>query len=109
MGKLRIIGFAVLAAVLCYAAALTWIKRTDLVKQFAYLEKQYAELAQRNADLRSFAQSIQLDSVKEMEVKQRLNYAKPGETLVVFISPSPTPVPQETNTVLDWLRKLFGR
>ena len=109
MNKLRTIGFGVLAVIVCYVAILTWVKRNDLVFQFEHLQKEYTKLQQENADLKQFAQSIQLDSVKEMEVKKRLNYAKPGETLVLFISPSPTSQPQESNTLIGWLKRLFGK
>lgn len=101
--RLRAILWTLAGVLAFYMAVTAWIKRDELVRQFEYLEHENESVAQENKNLQDFSKLITMDSVKEMEVKQRLNLAKPGETLVVFASPSP--VAKATST--SWLDKFL--
>lgn len=106
--RLRAILWALGGIIAFYMALTAWVKRNELVRQLAYLRHENESVSEDNKTLGDFSRIISLDAVKEMEVKQRLNYAKQGETLVVFASPSP--VPQATTT--SWWDKLlhvFGK
>lgn len=107
--RLRTILWALAGILACYMALTAWIKRDELVRQLAYLRQEDGSVSEENKSLGDLSKLISLDAFKEMEVKQRLNYAKQGETLVVFASPNH--VAQATSTPSWWERflQLFGR
>ena len=107
--RLRAVLWALGGILAFYMALTAWVKRNELVRQLAYLEHENGSVSDDNKMLGDFSRIISLDAVKEMEVKQRLNYAKQGETLVVFASPSPVPQATTTSSWLDKLLHVFGR
>lgn len=70
-----------------------WLRHNDLVGRQRALETESLSLARDNEIMDSMLDLVVLDVVKEFEVRKRLNFVKPGEKLVVFISPSPMPSP----------------
>ena len=71
-----------LAPFLAAGLVTAWLRHNDLVKR------------QKALDM----EARTLDVFKEFEVRKRLNFVKPGEKLVIFISPSPMPsTPPEPN------------
>ncbi len=106
--QLRTVVWGIAAVFVFYTALIAWMRRNELVRQLAYLRQQDRALSEDNKTLEDFSRLIGFDAVKEMEVKQRLNYAKQGETLVVFVSPSPTPEATTSNwwdPLLRWFKK----
>ncbi len=106
--RVRAILWALGGVLALYMALTAWIKRNELVRQLAYLTRESESVSEDNKELGDFSKLISLDAVKEMEVKQRLNYAKQGETLVVFASPSPL-VRATSTSWWDMFMRLLGR
>jgi cell division protein FtsB len=79
-------------------------KREGLLEQLSLLKRETSRIQQENELLRQTVQSAQSEVLKELEVRKKLNYAKPGEVLVLFISPSPTAVP---TPAIPWWQKIF--
>ena len=87
----------------------SWSRHNVLVDRLRGLENEVRSLAEDNRALEELLSFVSLDAVKEFEVRKKLNFVKPGEKLVVFISPSPTPVQPVESSWLDKLKSFFGR
>ncbi|KKU47914.1 MAG: hypothetical protein UX66_C0003G0016 [Parcubacteria group bacterium GW2011_GWF2_46_8] len=79
-------------------------KRRGLVDQVQILERETERMNRENERLNQLVEGVQSDVLKELEVRKKLNYAKPGEVLVLFVSPSPvvTPSPEPS-----WWQRIF--
>ena len=87
----------------------SWSRHNDLVRRFRDLEQEIKGLAKDNQTLEEMLSFVSLDAVKELEVRKKLNFVKPGEKLVVFISPSPVPSPTVEPSWLDKVKSFFRR
>ena len=87
-----------LAPFLAAGLVTAWLRHNDLVKRQKALDMEARTLVRDNESLDSVLDLVSLDVFKEFEVRKRLNFVKPGEKLVIFISPSPMPsTPPEPN------------
>lgn len=80
-------------------------KEADLRLAERELERDIASLERENAKLKDTVQYFSLKANIEREVRSRLNLAKPGETAVMFILPSP--VPPSTSSAEAWLGRFW--
>lgn len=98
-----------LTPVLLLSLFSSWRRHAQLERRFEDLE---IELKQLEEDKKSLTQSVELASVdilKEYEIRKRLNFTKPGEVLVIFVSPSPIPTALPEVRFFDKLWKFFKR
>lgn len=104
-----ILVLAVLSPLLLLGFFSSLKKETALLKTVRELRKELSALERANSKLRDITAYFTLRANIEREAKLRLNLAKPGETVVVFISPSPVPSPapsiQPIVRFWNWLRK----
>lgn len=87
--KVITIVLLVFLPILVYLLVGAWIKRTAIFQQWRSLQQEYQQLVAENEQMGKVIADIQFDVVREMEVRKKLNYTKPGEVLVLFVSPSP--------------------
>jgi len=85
-------------------------KEGDLERAERQIQREISSLERENSKLRDIAQYFSLKANMEREARQRLNLAKPGETAVMFISPSPLPSPSPSpetaiSRFWNWLRR----
>lgn len=93
---------AFLSPFLAIGLMTSWLRHNDLSKRLEALEKENEILENENQSLEETLSFASLDAVKEFEVRKKLNFVKPGEKLVIFVSPSPSP--QATTTENFWQR-----
>ncbi len=107
--KLIILGMLLALGFLGFLLFGAWVRRQALVNQLRALERDNSGLSLENESLEKIISDIGSDVVKELEVRRKLNYVKPGEVLVVFVSPSPVPSttiePGLWERVKDFLKK----
>ncbi len=98
----KVVGWvlAILTPFLVIGLMTSWLRHNDLAKRFEALEKENETLDEENQSLEELLSFVSLDAVKEFEVRKKLNFVKPGEKLVIFVSPSP--IPQSTTTESFW-------
>lgn len=98
----KVVGWvlAILTPFLVIGLMTSWLRHNDLAKRFEALEKENETLDEENQSLEELLSFVSLDAVKEFEVRKKLNFVKPGEKLVIFVSPSPSP--QATTTENFW-------
>jgi cell division protein FtsB len=82
---------ALITPVLLLGFISAWVKHRELSLRYQSLESENKTLEQENQELEKLLKYISFDTVKELEVRKKLNYTKPGEKLVIFLSPSPVP------------------
>ena len=87
----------------------SWLRHNDLAKRLEALEKENETLGNENQSLEELLSFVSLDAVKEFEVRKKLNFVKPGEKLVVFVSPSPQPTSPPEQNLFDKIRNIFKR
>jgi cell division protein FtsB len=61
----------------------------DLQKQLTFLQQENERIEAENQQISSLLNSLNFNEVKEIEIKKRLQLVKPGEEVIVFVSPSP--------------------
>ncbi len=75
------------------------IRVKDLQKQLTLLEQENQRIEIENQQISNLLNSLNFDEVKEIEIKKRLQLVKPGEKVIVFISPSPSnQIEEETDS-----------
>jgi len=52
-------------------------------QQIKSLEREIAQIEQQNKDLQNLISYFKTDSYREKELRQKLSYSKPGETVIV--------------------------
>src|SRR3989304_1815860 len=92
---------AILTPFLLIGLVTSWLRHNDLVKRYDAQLKESETLARGNQFLEELLSFVSLDAVKEFEVRKRLNFVKPGEKLVVFVSPSPQPTSTPEQSLFD--------
>ncbi len=100
---------AILTPFLVIGLMTSWLRHNDLAKRFEALEKENETLDEENQSLEELLSFVSLDAVKEFEVRKKLNFVKPGEKLVVFVSPSPAPTPTSQTNFFDRIKSWFKR
>ena len=87
-----------------------WTKQQALVYQLESLQRDNSSMIQENESAEKIISDIGgSDIVKELEVRRKLNYSKPGEVLVVFVSPSPVPNSSKEPSFLERVRDFFKK
>lgn len=79
-------------------------KRKSIIEEVRFLEQEAKRVTEENSRLRQTIEGVQSEVLKELEVRKKFNYAKPGEVLVLFVSPSPVPSPSPE---IRWWQRLF--
>lgn len=107
----KVVGWvlAILTPFLVIGLVTSWLRHNDLAKRFEALEKENETLDKENQSLEELLSFVSLDAVKEFEVRKKLNFVKPGEKLVIFVSPSPEPILTPEPSWLDKIKLFFKR
>ncbi|MEW5805331.1 MAG: septum formation initiator family protein [Patescibacteria group bacterium] len=108
----KVFAFILLAVtpILLLSFISAWVKHQELARRYQGLEAENLSLETENQELGALLEHISLDAVKELEVRKKLNYTKPGEKLVIFVSPSPIPEPTPARqSFFDKILKVFSR
>lgn len=89
------------------------VKRAGLIRELRALRGEVSGVGRANEELRSFLEYFSLRASLEREARSRLNLAKPGETLIIFVEPTPTPqlAKEKSQTLIQkithWAQELF--
>lgn len=107
----KVVGWvlAILTPFLVIGLMTSWLRHNDLAKRFEALEKENETLDEENQSLEELLSFVSLDAVKEFEVRKKLNFVKPGEKLVIFVSPSPQPTLTPERSLFDKIKSFFKR
>lgn len=85
-----------------------WVKHQELSRRYQNLVSENQAIEENNRKLEELLKYLSLETVKELEIRKKLNYTKPGEKLVIFLSPSPTPETTPAVKKQSWWEKLFS-
>jgi len=83
---------SILAPVFLLGFVSAWRKEGELRRLLSDARQEASVIERSNTKLRDLVQYFSLRANVEREAKKRLNLAKPGERVVIFISPSPVSV-----------------
>jgi len=103
------LGMSLVLVFLIFLLAGAWTKRQALLNQLESLQRDNSSMIQENESVEKIISDIGSDVVKELEVRRKLNYSRPGEILVVFVSPSPVPSPTTEPAFWERVKGLFKR
>lgn len=84
------------------------VKREKLVRELGELKNREVELSEENERLDWFLQYSSLKANLERLARERLNLAKPGEVMVIFVSPSPSPIVGKKGW-FDFIKNFFQK
>jgi|GEM_PF-2626398 len=111
MNRRLVIILLILAPFFLFGFISALMKRAVLMDRLAILEKEKTEVETSNEGLRSVIKYFSLRANLEREARANLNLAKPGEVLVIFVTPTPvailSPEPEGGifQRLFDWIRR----
>lgn len=106
--KKLILILALLLPIFFAGFASSLVRRGKLVKELAELKNREEQLSEENERLDWFLQYSSLKANLERRARERLNLAKPGEVMVIFVSPSPSPL-SEKSARFDFIKRFFEK
>jgi len=106
MNKQRVVFWVALFALpfLGFILTSSIVRRRGLIEEIRMLRQETNRIASENERLQGAVKGVQSEILKELEVRKKLNYAKPGEVLVLFVSPSPVPA---FSPEPSWWQRIF--